>query len=69
MIKYIKCYVILYSKLEQYKDLDLLNISEPSNKQISTFTVVQFDNEVLALKILSLFIDYRVDLNFKDALK
>ncbi|CAD8068392.1 unnamed protein product [Paramecium sonneborni] len=55
--------------LQQYKDMDLVNIVDSNSKQICTYIVVQFDNEGLALKFLSLLTDFRVNLNFKDSLK
>ncbi|CAD8165071.1 unnamed protein product [Paramecium octaurelia] len=55
--------------LQQYKDMDLVNVVDQQSKQICSYIVVQFDNEGLALKFLSLLTDFRVNLNFKDSLK
>ncbi|CAK73818.1 unnamed protein product (macronuclear) [Paramecium tetraurelia] len=55
--------------LQQNKDMDLVNVVDQQSKQICSYIVVQFDNEGLALKFLSLLTDFRVNLNFKDSLK
>ncbi|CAD8058930.1 unnamed protein product [Paramecium primaurelia] len=55
--------------LQQYKEMDLVNVIDSQSKQICSYIVVQYDNEGLALKFLSLLTDFKVNLNFKDSLK
>ncbi|CAD8089289.1 unnamed protein product [Paramecium sonneborni] len=62
-------YEKMMNYLQQYKDMDLVNTVDSNSKQICSYIVVQFDNEGLALKFLSLLTDFRVNLNFKDSLK
>lgn len=62
-------YVLKIIEIGNHKGLDLVNMVDQTTKQICTFIVVQLSNEILALKILSMLADYRVDFTFKDSLK
>ncbi|CAD8144614.1 unnamed protein product [Paramecium octaurelia] len=56
------------SILNQYRDIDLVNKIDPSQRQISTYIAVQGPDDNVALQTLELLFDFGANLNYKDQL-